>query len=220
MFDNASSEEGFFTEKVSSLSEFIYSNRINIFLVLLGLIMLGSGVLIYRNSQDSSEIEIVENAGGDSESGELIVEIAGAIEKPGVYRLPQVSRVEDLLIVSGGLSADADRGWVEKYINRAAILKDGQKFYVPCLNEHSSKESANKLRGGLGDVSGDNTDQKLPININTAEQEELESLPGIGQVYAQSIIAHRPYSSVDDLITKGALKQYVYDKIKDMVVVY
>ena len=52
-------------------------------------------------------------------------------EKPGVYRLSQDDRIDDALIVAGGVSASADREWMEKFLNRAAKLSDGQKIYIP-----------------------------------------------------------------------------------------
>ena len=214
------SSEEILDEKTGAFSDFIYGNRINLFLILLGLIFLGSGVLLFKNFQKDSDIEIVESVLQDREDVEIIVEIAGAVEKPGVYSLPQNSRVEDLLIKSGGLSADADRIWMEKYINRAAKLIDGQKFYLPKQSEQSLGTSANNSSGDLSGFKNTSEGIGQLVNINAASQNELESLPGIGPVYAQSIIEHRPYSSVDDLITKGALKNYVYEKIKDKVSVY
>lgn len=204
----------------SNFSDFIYGNRINIFIILMGFIFLGSGLFIYKNSQKIDNIEIIETVEEESEKNQIVVEIAGAVEKPGVYVLMQNSRVEELLIKSGGLSADADRVWVEKYINRAAILSDGQKYFIPRTGEHSQKESANITSGDSVDIWGDSDSQNKPVNINTASQKELESLPGIGPVYAQDIIDHRPYSSVEDLLSKGALKNFVYEKIKDKVSVY
>lgn len=215
-----SSTNDFLDEKTFSFPDFVYGNRVNIFIILLGLILLGSGVLIYRNSQGTSEIEVINTADSETEKSEIIAEIAGAVEKPGVYNIPSGSRVEDLLIISGGLSSDADRSWVEKYVNRAAKLTDGQKFYIPTINEQSGDESAKFFSSGSSDILGEEDNQNIPVNINTASQNDLEELPGIGPVYAQSIIEHRPYSSTDELLNKGALKQYVYEKIKEMVTVY
>lgn len=219
MSDESLLKEDFFEEKSAVFSDFIYGNRVNIFLFLLGLIMLGSGVLIYQNSQNTSKIEVIENVDEDDESGEIFVEIAGAVEKPGVYRLSQTSRVEDLLITSGGLSASADRNWVDRYINRAAKLTDGQKFYIPKVDEQSTGKSAENLSDGTSGFLNGEYSRIISVNINTASQIELETLPGIGPVFAQSIIDHRPYSTADELLRKDVLKQYVYEKIKDRVCV-
>ncbi|MFC1600609.1 helix-hairpin-helix domain-containing protein [Patescibacteria group bacterium] len=220
MPDDSSSKDSFLEGKTTSFSEFVYGNRINIFLIFLGLILLGSGVLIYINSRENNDIEIIESVDEDSVNQEIIVEIAGSVEKPGVYNMPNLSRVEDLLIISGGLSADADRSWVEKYINRAAKLTDGQKFYIPKENEQSDSTSANNLSRESGGILGESDNQNNPVNINTASQKELEGLPGIGPVYAQNIIEQRPYSSVEELLSKDALKSFVYEKIKELVTVY
>ena len=58
------------------------------------------------------------------------------------------------------------------------------------------------------------------ININTASLQELDTLPGIGPVYGQSIVEHRPYSNIEELMSKGALKKNVYEKVKDLVTIY
>ncbi len=217
--DSPSPDE-FLEEKSTAFLDFIYGKRINIILILMGLIFLGSGVLLYKNTQKVSDIEIVESVNQESEKNQIIVEIVGAIENSGVYKFTQDSRVEDLLIKSGGLSADADRVWVEKYVNRAAKLIDGQKFYIPRQNEQSQSTSANYPNGDSSDVLGELEVKNQLVNINIASQAELELLSGIGPVYAQNIIEHRPYSSVEDLFTKGALKNSVYEKIKDKVRVY
>ena len=131
------------------------------------------------------------------------------------------------MIAAGGASADADRVWMEKYVNRAAKLADGQKVYIFKAGEISSGNSSQsdaasaKNNGGIKVDQGVlGTGQGALININTASFSQLDMLPGIGQVYGQSIIEHRPYSTVEELVSKGALKQGVYDKIKDLVIVY
>ncbi len=109
---------------------------------------------------------------------------------------------------------------MEKYVNRAAKLVDGQKIYVPRQNEQSVNITANNLVGDQGTSLGTSTYTSVLININTASLKDLESLSGIGPVYAQSIIEHRPYSSVEELLSKEALKVHVYEKIKDKVTAY
>lgn len=77
----------------------------------------------------------------------IIVEISGEAMSSGVYNLPGDSRVNDLLIVSGGLTASVDRNWTDKYLNRAAKLIDGQKAFVPWVDQQLGGGTANQTGG-------------------------------------------------------------------------
>jgi len=182
----------------------------------IGLILIGAGVFFYKSDflEPSTKVEILDT---NLSEGEITVEIAGEIVSPGVYKLPGGSRVEDLLIAAGGFSAGADRDGVEKYLNRAAKLFDGQKVYVASQSEVSSAKNSDYIKESQP-VLGVN--QSGLTNINTASLSELDKLPGIGPVYGQSIIDHRPYSNVEELLSKEALKKSVYEKIKNVVSVY
>ncbi len=217
----SSLENNLFETERTKILNFIFANKVLIFLVLMGLIFLGSGIFLFKKSQSDSEVEFVSTKNiNDDEGQEVIVEIVGAVEKPGIYKLKQGSRINDLLVICGGLSFEADRNWVDKYVNRAAKLVDGQKYYIPKVGEQLNKESAIFLGGESDGILGVGGEGQKLININTASQKELEDLPGIGPVYAKSIIDHRPYSNVEELLSKGALKPFVYEKIKDKVRVY
>ena len=196
-----------------NIDDFFFRFRYAILIFLLGAILTGVGLFISRNEKDgdTDKVEVLTGASeAQDEGSEIVVEIAGEVEKPGVYKLPKNSRVEELLIASGGISEGADRDWMEKSLNRAARLADGQKIYIPAVGEQGSNVSgASWGSGGSG-----------LININSASQKELESLPGIGPAYAQNIIEHRSYSNVEELSTKGVLKKSTYEKIKDLVTVY
>ena len=202
--------------------KFVETNKLVFALGLIGIILVGVGVFLFKDGlfTKSDSIEIIENATTEGVENEVVVEIAGAIEKPGVYKLKEGSRVEDLLIAAGGISSNADRDWVDKTINRSAKLSDGTKIYIPSEDEQTLGATA-KNGGGVQTVSGGESGQTGGlININTASLNELDTLPGIGPVYAQSIVEHRPYSSVEELTSKGALKKNVYEKVKDKVTVY
>lgn len=203
--------------------DFLYKNRYQFSLLLIGAILIVFGALFYKKSgsTNTNKIEVLDSA-SESQGGQeqIVVQIAGAVEKPGVYTFEKNSRVEDLMISAGGISADADREWVDKVINRAAKLVDGQKYYIPSINEQSDILSAN-VGGGYQNTSGTFS---LPgeglMNINSASQKDLESLSGIGPVYAQKIIEHRPYSTLEELVSKGAIRQFVFEKIKGDISVY
>ena len=206
-----------------NLDDLFFRFRYVILIFLLGAILTGVGLFISQNERngDGDRVEVLTGATeGQNEGSEIVVEIAGEVERPGVYKLPKNSRIGDLLVAAGGVSPNADRDWMEKSLNRAARLADGTKIYIPAVNERSGVLSANNLgvAGGSDAVRGSGGSNL--ININLASQKELETLPGIGPVYAQNIIEHRPYSNVEELSTKGALKKSTYEKIKNLVTAY
>jgi competence protein ComEA len=203
----------------NGIEKIIEENKLSFIFAIIGIILIGVGLLIYKGSTvDSSRVEIIDSNTADDEAGSnLVVEIAGAIEKPGVYELLGGSRIDDLLIASGGLSAAADRDWVDKMINRAAYLTDGQKIYIP---KQTGDESANNVEGIKVYQGVEGSGYQDLVNINTSSQKELESLSGIGPVYAQNIIEHRPYSNVEELLSKEVLKSHVYESIKNDISVY
>lgn len=191
-----------------------------IIVFLLGLLLMLLGLLLFKIGifSKDSEIEVL-NSTTESQSSiaEVTVEIAGSVVNPGVYKLSANSRIADLLTVSGGLSADADRKWVEKNINRASKLTDGQKIYIYSQSEVSSAKVGDNINP-YQDVLSSNTGGL--VNINTATLEMLDKLPGIGPVYGQKIIEQRPYSTSDDLLKKGVLPESTFKKIKDLITVY
>jgi len=179
------------------------------------LIGLGALLLNTNRSVSSPKVEVLETSSESKRAGfEIVVEVVGAVQKPGVYELTSDARVEDALIAAGGVSAEADRAWMEKTLNRAARLVDGQKIYIPEVEESRQEGSV----GGYQSVSSDRG--SVGVNVNTASQKELEGLWGIGPVYAQNIIEQRPYSTVEELLTRKILKRNVYERNKDRLTVY
>lgn len=194
----------------------LYKNKYLILTILSGLILVAIGCIFFKNAGllSSSKIEVLDASSEvKDDATELVVEISGEVQKPGVYKLPSGSRIDDLLIASGGLSQNADRVVVAKNINRAAKLLDGQKVFIP------SKKSITSNTGIIGINTGGGGETDF-ININTADLKTLDSLSGIGPVYAQNIIEHRPYSETKELVSKGAIPGNVYEKIKEKISCY
>lgn len=204
---------------MENLDKFLFKFRYPLLIGLLGIIFFGTGVLFFKNGNGifstKTKVEILNSSGeGGDNTAEIFVEVSGQVEKPGVYKLEKGTRVEDALILSGGFSAGADRVWVEKSLNRAAKLIDGQKIYILEVGESGPARNASASVAGGGVV------ESGLVNINTASLSQLDSLPGIGQVYGQSIIEHRPYSNIEELTSRGVLKTGVYEKIKDKISVF
>jgi competence protein ComEA len=186
--------------------------------LLVGVVLIFFGIFLTKiDFGNSSKVQIIESASSEESDG-VVVEISGAVESPGVYKLTSKDRIEDVIILAGGISSDADRDWMDKYLNRAEKLSDGQKIYIPYWQ--SDDVSANK-NGEEQTISSDfsKTGEGL-VNINTASAETLETLNGIGPVYAQNIIEQRAYSSLEDFRKKGVIPQSTFEKIKDKITVY
>jgi competence protein ComEA len=197
--------------------------RFQITLLLIGVILIGLGLwVIKREDLSSTKIEVLESSteSENANSGKIVIEVSGAVETPGVFELISGARVEDALIAAGGISADADRQWIEKALNRAAKISDGQKIYIPRVGEQTNGASANNLGGYQNISSSQGSGFENLINVNTASGKELESLWGIGPVTAQNIIEQRPYSSIEELSEKGILKTNVYETNKEKLTVY
>ena len=109
-----SSQSGTLLSKLKSFGfeEFLNRNKIALSVAFFGLILLGFGVFLYKNTDvfNKSSVEVVNEPGKTPDvASNVVVEIAGSVQKPGVYKLPSGSRVEDLMSICGGLSQVADR---------------------------------------------------------------------------------------------------------------
>ena len=142
-----------------------------------------------------------------SDSG-IVVDVAGAVARPGLHRLRAGDRIGDAIEVAGGFGPRADLGAAALELNLAQVLEDGAKVLVPEL--------------GREPVSDRSAGQDGRIDLNRASQSELESLPGIGPVTAGKIIDARSaerFDSVRELRTRGLVGEAVYADIKDQVAV-
>lgn len=196
--------------------------RRELLLLLGGAFLVGFGLLLFSTGIFSQpQVEVVKADDDKQQSQQkMIVEIAGSVKNPGVYEMEAGARVADLLNIAGGTSDDANHDYISKAINQAAPLIDGQKLYIPSLDEQSGEPSANEsvYTFDTDDVAGAYTEQK--VNINQASESQLDELWGIGPATAQKVIAGRPYSSVEELLSKKVLKSNVYETNKDLLSVY
>jgi competence protein ComEA len=199
--------------------EFVGENK---FIIVSGvlaalLFFLGIAVLLIENKQANEKVQIIPAENSASISG-VYVDLSGAVERPGLYYLPGNSRVNDLLVAAGGLSAGADRDWVSKSINLAQKVTDGIKIYIPKKTE--------SFQGGVKELNSGGVagayNQK--ININLAVQAELETLPGIGPSTAKKIVDYRNvngfFTTVENIKDVSGIGDKMFDQLKDLISVY
>lgn len=153
---------------------------------------------------------------------DVFVDISGAVAAPGVYKLAIGSRVNDVLRLSGGVLDNASIEWVSKNLNLSEKLSDSQKLYVPFdweVQEYEFYEIAPLVAPkNVNEPTGESTDNaKDLVNVNTATADELEGLPGVGEVTAERIIENRPYEDFEDLKVNASLTNSVIGKIEGLV---
>ena len=144
---------------------------------------------------------------GSSDGAVLIVDVAGAVRSPGLYRLPAGARVGDAITAAGGFGPAVDAAAASGSINLAAPLSDGQKIVVP-------------TRGGAASADAAVASGPALVDLNHASQAELEALPGIGPVTATKIIAaraERPFERAEELLERKIVGPATWEKLRDLV---
>lgn len=150
----------------------------------------------------------------------IFVDISGSVQKPDVYELPENSRLRDGLVAAGGLSESANRDYFAQNYNLARLLQDGEKIYVPSMNDKTLiAGSGVNNAGSIVAQTSQSGSTGGKININTGSSSDLDRLPGVGPVTAGKIIDGRPYASVDELLSKKSVTKSVFEKIKDSVTI-
>jgi competence protein ComEA len=156
-----------------------------------------------------------DHASATATTSPIVVDVEGAVQRPGLHRLAGSSRVGDAITAAGGYSAAVDIAGAAARLNLAALLEDGAKIHVPALGDAVSVDPLATAGGGSPTTGG-------LIDINHASSGELETLPGIGEVTAAKIIAAReeqPFAAIEDLLGREVVGSATMDKIRELITV-
>lgn len=148
---------------------------------------------------------------------ELVVYVCGAVESPGIYSLPENSRLYEAIRMAGGFSKEADPA----YHNLARSIEDGERIYILSSSETKALTTEQQVAGEEGTASISQANGL--INLNTATAEQLMTLPGIGEARAADILAYRAkigqFTDVEELMNVSGIGEARFEKIKDKITV-
>lgn len=171
-----------------------------------------------------------ERAGTEQNADSIYVYVCGAVENPGVYRFAEGARVCDAISAAGGMTAQAD----ETCVNQALLLSDQDQVYIRTQEERDEETSEEAGKAGISSgaesraaVSSGSRQESTGtvdrINLNTASEEELRTLPGIGESKARAIAVYRnehgPFARTEDLMQVSGIGTSTYEKLKAMITV-
>ena len=184
------------------------------------------------NTQDEeNEGRLLRAVPKNSTASTIIVHVAGAVKVPGVYELPASSRMNDALRAARGFVANADRDSV----NLAEKISDGQKIVFPFVSRAGDDNTFTtaKQNSGLSQTAQTSNNKSERgrkskkatglVNINTANEEELMSIVGVGKVLARSIMNYRQthgvFTAIEELLQVRGIGQKKFQKLQDQVTV-
>jgi competence protein ComEA len=152
--------------------------------------------------------------------GDLVVDVAGAVARPGIYHLGTGARVGDAIEAAGGFGPRVDVARVGLELNLAETITDGQQIHVPSRDDPVPVGGGSGSSGGA--AGGGNGGPTSLVNLNTASESELDTLPGIGPVTAAKIIAARataPFKTVEELRERGLVGEKTFESLKALITV-
>lgn len=203
----------------------ISKNQVVILIIIL---MLIGGIVYYlykNNSEDDMDfLYLEENIKNNEvvieetmEKVEIVVHITGQVVNNGIVKLKENSRIIDAIEAAGGATPEADL----TKINLAFVLSDGQKVYIPSIDDEEEKKYVTKDSGKSTSEQSNSLVQS--ININTATSQQLQELPGIGEAIANRIIAYRnlngKFEKIEDIKNVSGIGEAKFNNIKDYICV-
>lgn len=146
----------------------------------------------------------------DSTSTQIVVDVKGEVQKPGIYKLEEGLRVQDVIERASGVTKEADMN----HVNLATKVADEMVIYIPAIGEEPVVPMST---GGSMDQN------KSGVNLNTATLEELQTLNGIGPSKAQAIVTYReengPFKTIEDILQVSGIGEKSLEKIKTEILI-
>jgi len=146
-----------------------------------------------------SVVEVAQAAEQNSAEQSVLVDVSGAVEKPGVYKLTTPARVQDAVLMAGGFHTEADQRYLHQELNLASMVADQQKLYIPFQGEARTSSVADTPV----------MESESSPTVNTATAEQLQEIEGIGEKRSEGIIAGRPYTSKEDFLERSGVSQAI-----------
>ncbi len=194
------------------------------------LIIIGISIYMFFNNEEQEniieEVNIEDNNSLQNEIEEskeektkIIIDISGEVNSPGVITLEEGARIIDAINAAGGTTKNANL----VKVNLAYILADAQKIYIPSIKDKESTEYVIQENSGTEINQNTKNSKQEKININTAGQEELEKLPGVGASTATKIINYRKengkFNKIEDIKNVSGIGESKYNNIKNYIYV-
>ena len=198
--------------------------------IILGILIsiIGIGIFCYTYATETTDKNQIENILETPEQNQtkqekeenIFIHIAGCVQKEGLLELKSDNRLADAIEKAGGLTENADLS----EINLACILEDGMKIYIPNKNEPKKtiqEEQITKENTNIAKQQTTKTTQK--VNINTATQSQLETLPGIGPTTATKILEYRKekgkFTEKEQIKEVSGIGEAKYKKIEEYITI-
>ena len=155
-------EDSFYSRALRKNAIPIVLGVLGLILVLIGLFSASSRSNHRSNLQFQAQSESKNQASASATQSKITVDIEGAVLMPGVYEIAPGSKVHDVIVASGGISAQADRKWFAKNLNQGATLTDGQKIYIPRVGEEISTAASTSVATSS---AGDSTSNLIRLKV-------------------------------------------------------
>ncbi len=203
---------------------FFKQRKMVIIIAILVIILIGRKIYDSNHFEEANSEEILvkdkkESIKKDEEEEDIMaVHVTGEVKKPGVVKVKEGSRIEDIIEAAGGLTENADT----TNINLAYMVEDGMKIRIPSSNEEDIEENYISVDSGKRVIMSDESNNSsLIVNINTANETELEQLPGIGPSISSKIVDYRnqngKFKNIEDIKNVTGIGDSKYEKIKDFI---